>query len=208
MFSTCPHVCVSLLQTETHKHADNFGNRQTGCLSVTKVVNTIFWERMNWFWYQMAQGPQGNGMKRSTLRARSKIKAIRGWRQIWRLGRGIILDPLGRIAFLVVSSRYLKIASVLVSLVRDTSNLAHIVFFVAALPGHSANATYAYKRPPDETTQVTDMQSLLDSLANQSCVAGGKPPSTVKPVSRMNLLSSLASIVLWHYYSSSDSTCY
>lgn len=67
---------------------------------------------------------------------------------------------------------------------------------VAALPGHSANVTYAYRRPPDDITRVTDTQSLLDALANQQCVASGKPPSCVKPVSRMDLLSSLASINL------------
>jgi len=67
-------------------------------------------------------------------------------------------------------------------------------FSVAALPGHSANATYSFKRAPDETTKLTDVESLLEVLASQSCVACGKPPSLVKPVSRLNLLASLASI--------------
>jgi len=74
--------------------------------------------------------------------------------------------------------------------------MALTVYCVAALPGHSANAAYTYRRPPDEVTRVTDTQSLLDALANQQCAASGRPPSCVKPVGRMNLLSSLASINL------------
>lgn len=65
-----------------------------------------------------------------------------------------------------------------------------------ALPGHSANATYAFRRPPDEFPRATDVELLLDALANQSCAASGKPPSSVIPVSRMDLLSSLVSILL------------
>jgi len=70
------------------------------------------------------------------------------------------------------------------------------LFSSVALPGHSANASYAFQRPPDESTRVTDMQSLLDMLADQSCVASGNPPSSVKPVNRMDLLCSLASITV------------
>jgi len=70
---------------------------------------------------------------------------------------------------------------------------------VLALPGHAANASYSYQRPPDETTQASDVQSLLDMLTSQSCAASNKPPSAVKPVSRMDLLSSLASTVLLWY---------
>jgi len=69
-------------------------------------------------------------------------------------------------------------------------------FSVAALSGHSANATYAFRCLPDKTTEVTDVQSLLDMLANQSCLASGKPLSLVKPVSRMDLMCSLASIIV------------
>jgi len=60
------------------------------------------WSDFDANWYIWSTG---NGMKRSTFGVwRSKVKVTRGWRQIWRLGRGIILDPLGldRVSFLLV----------------------------------------------------------------------------------------------------------
>jgi len=52
--------------------------------SVTNLVNTMFWIKINWFWYILLQiyasGPRGKGMKRSTFCVRrSKVKIRRCW---------------------------------------------------------------------------------------------------------------------------------
>jgi len=49
------------------------------CLLVTKLVNTTFWKRMNWFWYKLAQVVHRvTGQWRETVNLgvrRSKVKA-------------------------------------------------------------------------------------------------------------------------------------
>jgi len=64
--------------------------------SVTKLVNTIFWKRMNWLcskWHNWSTRPKHEPFN---LRVRtSKIKIT--WRlgQIWKPGTDIIFDPVG-----------------------------------------------------------------------------------------------------------------
>jgi len=96
MLSTCPSVRPSVCPSV----------RLSVHLSVTKLVNTIFWKKMNRFWCQLAQvvdgtrtwndqlwGQEVKGQGQSHARTRPKID--------WRLSGRIILDPLSPVVFLV-----------------------------------------------------------------------------------------------------------
>jgi hypothetical protein len=63
---------------------------------------------------------------------------------------------------------------------------------ISALRGHLLYADYSFVCRPDDASPVKDLPSLLQTLARYSCFASGRPPSMVKTVSRMDLLSSLA----------------
>jgi len=75
--------------------------------SITKLVNTVFWKRMNQFWCQWAQWSAGQGRETinfiiySFSRSGQEVKGQGHTRPKIDLesGGGIILDPLGSSSF-------------------------------------------------------------------------------------------------------------
>jgi len=85
---------------------------------------------------------------------------------------------------------------ILVSLLSVVNFLLTIILLIMStvLRGHRMNLEYSGRRLASETSlPVNDLPTLLDSLALQSCLAQGKPPSLKAPVNRLNLISSIVS---------------